>query len=139
MKTSEIELQERAARSQEAMDNMNTSRNVLNEMVKRGMVPDGLAVKDEDEGRKMDRCVTGGNTANRVTSARKLSQKQRVPFEPFHLVFCDAYEGMDEVCGHNTGHQYVLRFVDSATRTKRIMRLVQKTNLWIHSPCSSPG
>ena len=119
MKTPEIEIQERAARSQAVMDTMNASRTVLNEMVKRGMVPDGVAIRDADEGRTMDRHVAGGKTASRVTSAGKLSQKQRVPFEPFHLVFCDAYEGMDEVCGHNTGHRYVIRFVDSATGYKK--------------------
>ena len=129
MKTPEIEIQERAARSQAVMDTMNASRTVLNEMVKRGMVPDGVAIKDADEGQTMDRRVAGGKTASRVTSARKLSQKERVPFEPFHLVFCDAYEGMDEVCGHNTGHRYVIRSLIPRRDTRKIIRLVQKTNL----------
>ena len=118
-RTPDLDLQRRVDRSQEIMDTMNVSRSALNDMIKRNIVHDAVAISEASQIRAMDREISGAKLVNRPSSTTMTSKKQRVEFEPFHLVYCDAYEGMDKINTHNTGHRYVLRFVDHATGYKK--------------------
>ena len=117
--TPETRLRKRVERSQDVMDTMNVSRSTLNEMIKRNVISDAVAISECDPMRAIDREVSGAKLLPRPSSTKQTSKKQRIEFEPFHLVYCDAYEGMDEINAHNTGHRYVLRFVDHATGYKK--------------------
>ena len=88
-------------------------------MIKRNIVHDAVAISEASQIRAMDREISGAKLVNRPSSTTMTSKKQRVEFEPFHLVYCDAYEDMDKINTHNTGHRYVLRFVDHATGYKK--------------------
>ena len=94
---------------------MNVSRSTLNDMIKREILQDAVAISEASPLRTIDREVSGAKLVSRPSSTTMTSKKERVEFEPFHLVYCDAYEGMDEINTHNSGHRYVLRFVDHAT------------------------
>ena len=118
-RTPDLDLQRRVTRSQEYMDTMNVSRSTLNDMIKRDIIQDAVAISEASPLRTIDREVSGAKLVSRPSSTTITSKKKRVEFEPFHLVYCDAYEGMDEVNAHNTGHRYVLRFVDHATGHKK--------------------
>ena len=119
LRTPDLDLQRRVARSQEYMDTMNVSRSTLNDMIKREILQDAVAISEASPLRTIDREVSGAKLVSRPSSTTMTSKKERVEFEPFHLVYCDAYEGMDEINTHNTGHRYVLRFVDHATGYKK--------------------
>ena len=101
------------------MDPMNVSCSTLNEMIKQNVISDAVAISEGDPMRTMDREVSGAKLLFGPSSTKQTSKKQRVDFEPSHLVYCDDYEGMDEINAHNTGHRYVLRFVDHATGYKK--------------------
>ena len=117
--TPETRLRKRVERSQDVMDTMNVSRSTLNEMIKRNVISDAVAISECNPMRSIDREVSGAKLLPRPSSTKQTAKKQRIEFEPFHLVYCDGYEGMDEINAHNTGHRYVLRFVDHATGYKK--------------------
>ena len=63
-----------------------------------------------------------------MSSPKKLSQKERVELEPFHLVMVDGFEGFDEVDGHDSGHRYLLRFVCASTGHRKSYSCLNKTD-----------
>ena len=85
-RTPDLDLQRRVTRSQEYMDTMNVSRSTLNDMIKREIIQDAVAISEASPSRTIDREVSGAKLVSRPSSTTITSKKKRVEFEPFHLV-----------------------------------------------------
>ena len=119
--TKESALNRRMDNSNLISRKMNLSKDSFNDMVKRGYFDDQDVVQLESESTQetIDKLLAGGSEPPRVRSRKVLAAKERTEVEPFHLVFCDGFEGLDEVGAHVTGHRYILRFVDYASGIRK--------------------
>ena len=80
---------------------------------------DVIPLESESSSEIADRLLAAGYQPGRTRSTRLRSKKERTELELFHLVFCDGFEGFDEVGAHVTGHRYILRFVDYASGSRK--------------------
>ena len=108
------------------METLGLSVDNFNKMVKEGYFPDAIELNSDTISNTIDKDIAGGKKKGRVSSPKKLSQKERVELEPFHLVMVDGFEGFDEVDGHDSGHRYLLRFVCASTGHRKSYSCLNK-------------
>ena len=122
----EIDLAFRLNASRQQMDTLNLSVDNFNKMVKEGYFPNAIELDSDTISNKIDKSIAGEKKRGRVSSPRKLAQKERVELEPFHLVMVDGFEGFDEVDGHDSGHRYILRFVCASSGHRKSYSCLNK-------------
>ena len=122
----EVDLAFRLNASRQRMETLGLSVDNFNKMVKEGYFPDAIELNSDTISNTIDKDIAGGKKKGRVSSPKKLSQKERVELEPFHLVMVDGFEGFDEVDGHDSGHRYLLRFVCASTGHRKSYSCLNK-------------
>ena len=116
-RTTESELARKLDATRELTRKMGYTKSDLDYLLHNNFISnkDVIPLESESSSEIADRLLAAGYQPGRTRSTRLRNKKERTELEPFHLVFCDGFEGFDEVGAHVTGHRYILRFVDYAS------------------------